>query len=285
MTIQINEILTLRRLIQEAKAAGKKVGLVPTMGALHAGHASLIRAARAETQFVVVSIFVNPLQFGPKEDLSTYPRPIERDLEICRQEKVDMVFMPSAEVMYPPGFRTYVEVLELADTLCGPSRPGHFRGVATVVLKLLNIVQPDIGFFGQKDAQQSRIIIQLVRDLSVPTEIRICPTVREPDGLALSSRNQYLDAQQRSQAPLLFQALTQAKILVECGETDVNVIRATLRSRLAMAQGAVVDYAEVVDAETLRPHNELKGDLLIAVAVKFGTTRLIDNVLVRSPVP
>lgn len=256
------------------------VGLVPTMGALHAGHVSLIRAARAETGFVVVSIFVNPLQFGPTEDLDRYPRSLERDLAICHEEGVDAIFAPEVAEMYPPDFRTHVEVRDLQDVLCGASRPGHFRGVATVVLKLLNIIQPDIAYFGQKDAQQARIIQQMVSDLAVPVEVRICPIVREPDGLALSSRNQYLDANQRRQAVVLYQALQEARALIEGGERDADCIRAALARRIAEAPGAKLDYAALVDAQTLQPLDRVEGSILLAVAAKFGTTRLIDNELV-----
>jgi pantoate--beta-alanine ligase len=262
-----------------ARGRGLSVGLVPTMGALHAGHASLIRAARRDTGFVAVSIFVNPTQFGPNEDFARYPRPLERDLEVCAAEGADLVFTPPAEALYPPGFRTYVEVHGLQHVLCGLSRPTHFRGVTTVVLKLLHIVGPDVAYFGQKDAQQLRIIGQMVRELDVPVEVRMCPIVREPDGLALSSRNRYLDAQQRQQAPALFQALEQARRLVEAGERDADRIRQALAGRLATAPLARVEYAAVVDWETLAPPERLRGRVLIALAVHFGTTRLIDNVL------
>ena len=214
----------MRRPSAAARRAGKTVGLVPTMGALHAGHVSLIDAARAADGFVVVSIFVNPTQFGPKEDLSRYPRPLERDLEMCGAAGVDLVFTPDAATMYPPGFRTFVEVNELSDVLEGASRPGHFRGVATVVLKLFNLVQPDRAYFGQKDAQQVRIIRQMVRDLNVPVEVVVRPTVREPDGLALSSRNQYLDAEQRRKAVALNEALEEAEATIRAGERDPVVI-------------------------------------------------------------
>src|SRR5262249_19807997 len=186
----------------------------------HEGHASLIRAARAETGFVVVSVFVNPTQFGPNEDLSRYPRPWENDLETCRRERVDLVFRPEPATMYPPGYRTFVEVTGLQDVLCGASRPGHFRGVATVVLKLFNLVHPNVAYFGQKDAQQVRIIQQMVRDLDVPVAVRVCPTVREPDGLALSSRNRYLDPDQRRRAVVLYQSLEDVRRRVEAGERD-----------------------------------------------------------------
>jgi pantoate--beta-alanine ligase len=268
-----------RQAVAEARARGGTIGLVPTMGALHAGHASLLRAARAEARFVVASLFVNPAQFGPQEDLNRYPRQLEEDLALCAAEGVDLVFAPDVPVMYPPGFCTYVEVHGLQDVLCGASRPNHFRGVATVVLKLFNIVQPDFAYFGQKDAQQFRIIQQLVRDLDVPVRLRVCPIVREPDGLALSSRNRYLDAHQRRQAPALSQALAEARTLVERGERDAALVQQQLAARLAAVPGATLDYAAVVDAETLQPVARLQGTVLVAVAVKFGVTRLIDNIL------
>ena len=223
---------------------------------MHAGHASLIQAARKETGFVVVSIFVNPLQFGPKEDLACYPRPLEQDLDLCDREGVATVFVPEVAAMYPPDFRTSVEVRELQDVLCGASRPIHFRGVTTVVLKLFNIVQPDVAYFGQKDAQQARIVQQMVRDLAVPVELRICPTVREPDGLALSSRNQYLNLEQRQHAVELYQSLEEARSLVEEGEREASVVERVLVARIASAPSVALDYAVVVNADTLRPIKE-----------------------------
>jgi pantoate--beta-alanine ligase len=274
-------VAEVRRAVAGARRRGLTVGLVPTMGALHEGHASLIRAARAQTGFVVVSIFVNPTQFGPNEDFSRYPRPLEQDLEACGREGVDLAFVPEPATVYPPGFRTFVEVHGLQDVLCGASRPGHFRGVATVVLKLFNTVQPDVAYFGQKDAQQARIIRQMVRDLDVPVEVRVCPIVRAADGLALSSRNQYLDPEQRRHATVLHRALAEARARVEGGERDAAAVRRALAERLASTPGAVVDYAAVVDYDTLQPVERLRGQVLIAVAVKFGGTRLIDNVLVE----
>jgi pantoate--beta-alanine ligase len=271
----------VRRAVADARRRGLRVGLVPTMGALHEGHASLIRAARAETGFVVVSIFVNPTQFGPNEDFHRYPRPLEQDLAVCGRERVDLAFGPEVAMLYPPGFRTYVEVHGFQDVLCGASRAGHFRGVATVVLKLFNLVQPDVAYFGQKDAQQARIIRQMVRDLDVPVEVRTCPIVREPDGLALSSRNQYLTPEQRGHATVLYRALEEARAMVEAGERDAAVVRRAVAGRLAAAPGAVVDYAEVVDYDTLQPLGRLGGQVLVAVAVKFGATRLIDNLLLE----
>jgi pantoate--beta-alanine ligase len=273
----IQTVDDVRFAVARARQRGLSIGLVPTMGALHEGHASLIRAASAETGFVVVSIFVNPMQFGPKEDLSRYPRQLEKDLQLCRHEEVDAVFAPSAEAMYPGGFCTYVEVTGLQDVLCGASRPGHFRGVATVVLKLFAIVQPDVAYFGQKDFQQVRIIEQMIRDLNVPVRLRRCPTVREPDGLALSSRNQYLDPEQRRQAVVLFQALEEARENIEGGERDGDAIRRRLAARIGTAPDARIDYADVVDAENLQSLKTVTRDVVIALAVKFGDTRLIDN--------
>jgi pantoate--beta-alanine ligase len=275
-------VAEVRQAVAQARARGLSVGLVPTMGALHAGHASLIRAARQETGYVVVSIFVNPTQFGPHEDYSRYPRTPEQDLGVCAREGADVVFAPEVAEIYPPGFRTFVEVPDLQDVLCGASRPGHFRGVATVVLKLFLIVGPDRAYFGQKDAQQARVIRQLVRDLEVPVHLRVCPIIREPDGLALSSRNQYLDPDQRRQATVLYQALEEARALVRAGERDAGAVQRAVAARIASAPGAVLDYVAVVDADTLQPAPALRGEILVAVAVRFGATRLIDNVLLRS---
>jgi pantoate--beta-alanine ligase len=266
-----------RRAVAAARAAGRTVGFVPTMGALHAGHASLIRLARRECGFVVVSIFVNPTQFGPSEDFSRYPRTLPDDQAACEREAAELIFAPEPAAMYPPSFRTFVEVQELGDHLCGPSRPDHFRGVATVVLKLLNIVQADRAYFGQKDAQQVRIIRQMVRDLDVPTAVVVGPTVREPDGLALSSRNRYLGPAERRHATVLFEALSEVRRRVETGERDATALRRYMVERISATPGARLDYAEIVDADTLRPIERLTGPALAAVAVKFGTTRLIDN--------
>jgi len=270
-------IEAVRPAVGEARSRNLTIGLVPTMGALHAGHVSLIQAARRETQYVVVSIFVNPTQFGPGEDLDRYPRQLDLDLKVCRENGVDMVFVPAAAIMYPEGFRIFVEVRELEDVLCGADRPGHFRGVATVVLKLFNIVQPDVAFFGQKDAQQVRMVRQLVDDLNVPIRLRICPIVRESDGLAMSSRNQYLDKTQRLYARVLNETLEEVRQRVEKGERDARVLREVLAGRIASTPGAVMDYAAVVDSDTLKPIGKLDGEVLVALAVKFGATRLIDN--------
>ncbi|HEY1377486.1 MAG TPA: pantoate--beta-alanine ligase [Gemmataceae bacterium] len=266
-----------RKAVAAARGRSQTVGFVPTMGALHEGHASLIRLARQQCGFVVVSVFVNPTQFGPNEDFTRYPRTLPEDLAVCEREGADLVFAPEPAAMYPPGFRTFVEVAELGDHLCGPSRPGHFRGVATVVLKLFNVVQPDRAYFGQKDAQQARIIRQMVRDLNVPTEIVVAPTVREPDGLALSSRNRYLGPAERTHATVLIEALREARRRVEAGERDAAALRTMMADRVRATPGAVLDYAEVVDADTFRPVDRLAAPAVAALAVTFGTTRLIDN--------
>jgi pantoate--beta-alanine ligase len=278
----VTTIDAVRQAVMRARSAGRLVGLVPTMGALHAGHLSLIQAARAETDYVVVTVFVNPTQFGPLEDLTRYPRPLERDLELCEREGTDLVFVPETATIYPPGFCTHVEVHGLQDVLEGAFRPGHFRGVCTIVLKLFNIVQPDVAYFGQKDAQQARIVQQMVHDLNVPVRLRICPTVREADGLALSSRNQYLSPDERRQAVVLSQALEEARARVERGERSADALVRAMRRRIESAPGAVVDYVAVVDAGSLQPVERLQGSVLIATAVKFGTTRLIDNVLIEN---
>jgi pantoate--beta-alanine ligase len=279
----VTDIAPLRQVVAEARRGGRTIGLVPTMGALHDGHLSLIKAARAETGYVVVSIFVNPTQFGPNEDLTRYPRPLERDLELCGEAGVDLVFHPRPEVMYPPDYRTFVEVTGLQDVLCGASRPGHFRGVATVVLKLFNQVQPDRAYFGQKDAQQTRIIGQMVRDLNVPVEIRICPIVREADGLALSSRNEYLEAEERRRAIVLYHTLTEARRRIEAGERDAAAVQQAMAKRIACVPGAVLDYAAVVDADSLQALSRIDAEhsVLLALAVRFGGTRLIDNLLIQ----
>ena len=277
----VDRISTLREALAPIRQRGGSIGFVPTMGALHRGHTSLLDLARTANAFVVASIFVNPTQFGPNEDFSRYPRQMEQDLALCESAGVDLVFTPSPEEMYPRGSGTFVEVTGLTDGLCGASRPGHFRGVATVVLKLLNVVQPQRAYFGQKDAQQVRVIQQLVRDLNVPVEIVVGPTVREADGLALSSRNQYLDAGQRGAATVLYQALQEANNQIESGARDGAAVQRTMAERIASTPGAVIDYVEIVDRESLQPLAKLRGTILVAVAVKFGATRLIDNLLIE----
>jgi pantoate--beta-alanine ligase len=271
----------VRQTVAQARVRGLSVGFVPTMGALHEGHARLLRAARAETGFVVASIFVNPTQFGPSEDFHRYPRPFDNDVAVCRAEGVDLIFHPEPAALYPPDYHTYVEVHGLQDVLCGKARPGHFRGVATVVLKLFNIVQPDLAYFGQKDAQQVRLLMQMVRDLNLPVEIKICPIVREPDGLAMSSRNQYLDGVQRPSATVLYEVLTAIQAQIAAGERQAAPLIRLAQEMVARAPAARLDYAEVVSWHTLQPLTELRGDVLIALAVFFGTTRLIDNLRIN----
>jgi pantoate--beta-alanine ligase len=278
LAVTVEEV---RQAVAQPRRQGLTVGLVPTMGALHRGHAALIETARAETGFVVVSIFVNPTQFGPSEDFSRYPRPLEQDLELCGTLGADLVFHPSVEVMYPPGFSTHVEVSGLPDGLCGASRPGHFRGVCTVVLKLFNLIQPDRAYFGQKDGQQARIVQQMAADLNVPVQVCVQPTVREPDGLALSSRNRYLDPDQRRRATILYSALREAEARIQAGERDAEAIRRLLAERVQQTPGALLDYASVVDAGTLQPVAQLQGEVMLALAVKLGSTRLIDNLRVQ----
>ncbi|MDY3552629.1 pantoate--beta-alanine ligase [Gemmata sp. JC717] len=270
-------IADVRHAVARARAAGKTVGFVPTMGALHDGHAALVRAARAATDFVVVSIFVNPTQFGPNEDFAKYPRTLEADQRVCAGSGADLIFAPGVAEMYPAGAVTSVDVAKLGDHLCGAARPGHFRGVCTVVLKLFNIVAPDVAFFGSKDYQQARIIVQMVRDLDVPVRVRVEPTVREPDGLALSSRNRYLSPAERAVAPRIQQALRAARERARAGEVDAARLESALHAELSAIPGARVDYARVVDAETVQPLARLDRPAVAAVAVFLGTTRLIDN--------
>ena len=267
-----------RRSIKE----GKRIGFVPTMGALHTGHLSLIRRARHDNDLVVTSIFVNPLQFGPKEDLKKYPRDLNRDAQLCRKEAVDILFYPEASTMYPAGHKTLVHVLDLSDKLCGKSRPGHFRGVSTVVLKLFNIVRPDTVYFGQKDAQQAIIIKKMVSDLHLPIAVKVLSTVRENNGLALSSRNQCLKAQEKIDALVVPGALNLARKLIKNGEKDAHKIIQAMRKRVTKKKNVKIDYISVVDLEKLEPLRRLNGEYLIALAVWIGKTRLIDNIVVET---
>jgi pantoate--beta-alanine ligase len=261
-----------------ARELGMNVAFIPTMGALHEGHAALIRAAGRPSSFVVVSIFVNPTQFGPAEDFARYPRTLEADRAVCAAAGANAIFAPAVEEMYPDNAVAFVDVAKLGDTLCGPRRPGHFRGVCTVVLKLFNIVQPDVAYFGAKDYQQARIIQQMVRDLNVPVRVQVEPTVREADGLALSSRNRYLSADERAAAPAIYRALQATKARANAGEKDVSALEATWHADLSVIPGARIDYANIVDAETLQPLPRLDRPAVAAVAVFLGNTRLIDSV-------
>lgn len=274
----------MQEIARQARGTGKKIAFVPTMGALHDGHLSLVRRARELGDLVVVSVFVNPRQFAPEEDYTRYPRDLARDTDLCIQEGVDHLFVPEAEEMYPSGYRTFVEVEGLSSILEGLSRPAHFRGVTTVVLKLLNIVKPHFAFFGQKDAQQSIIVRRMAKDLNLDVEIVVAPIVRHEDGLALSSRNAYLGPAERAAATVLSRALAKARGMVEReGVRDARAIEAALHSVLEEEPRARVDYVAVVDANTLEEVDQLSGDTLIPLAVHIGGTRLIDNVIVRPP--
>jgi len=272
---------SIKREIGKQKRKAKTIGFVPTMGALHEGHLSLIRQAVKENELVVVSIFVNPLQFGPREDFKKYPRPLSRDLKLCRKEGVDFVFTPDPESLYPKKFSTFVEVAGLADQLCGKFRPGHFRGVATVVAKLLNIVQPDRIYLGQKDAQQAIIIKRMVDDLDFSVKVRVMPTLRQKDGLAMSSRNIYMNMRERKSATVLFRALNLAKLLISNGAKDSLRIISRMRQMIAR-EPAKIDYIAIVDLESLSPLRKISGNCLIALAVRIGKVRLIDNTIIRA---
>jgi pantoate--beta-alanine ligase len=267
---------------RQAHREGKRVGFVPTMGALHQGHLSLVRAAREQTDIVVTSIFVNPAQFGPTEDFSKYPRTFEKDSAMLAAEKTDYIFSPSMEEMYPKDATTWVDVEELSGKLDGRSRPGHFRGVTTVVSKLFNIVQPDMAFFGQKDAAQVAVIRKMVRDLNFPLEIVVCPIVRESDGLAMSSRNAYLNPEQRKQALALSRALQQVQKLVAHGETSAESLVGAGKQAMAEEPSVRLDYFAIVNPDTLDPVTDVSQGALVAVAAYVGTTRLIDNLLLSA---
>ena len=277
----IHTIEWMKQVARQAHAEGRSTGFVPTMGALHAGHLSLVRAALAESQPVIASIFVNPTQFGPSEDFQKYPRTLEADSKKLEDAGVDYLFAPEASEIYPPGFRTWVNVEGLSERLEGRVRQGHFRGVTTVVLKLLDIVQPQKAFFGRKDAQQARIIRQMARDLHLDTEIVVCPIVREADGLAMSSRNAYLNPDERRAATILFRALDGARVSIARGERDALRLTAAMRDAVRTEPLAELDYAEIVDAETLEPVTRLRGACLALLAVRIGSVRLIDNMLVE----
>lgn len=261
---------------------GQTIGFVPTMGYLHEGHLSLMRRGRAENDYLVISIFVNPTQFGPKEDFKRYPRDFARDKRLAKLYGADVIFYPQLKDIYPPGYKTYVKVEDLGKVLCGKSRPGHFRGVATVVLKLFNIVQPDLSYFGQKDAQQAIIIKQMVQDLNLPTKIKVLPIVREKDGLAMSSRNTHLNRQQRANATILFKALQTAVGMIESENIAPRRIIGKMRKMIKSKPGARIDYIKIVDVHSLKEVKKFKGEVLIALAVFFGKTRLIDNVIIHT---
>jgi pantoate--beta-alanine ligase len=269
----------LREMLARVRRLGASVGLVPTMGALHEGHGRLMDAARRETDCVVASIFVNPIQFDRQEDLDRYPRTLDADLGFCGDRRVDIVFAPDAADMYPEPPLTFVEVTRVGEKLCGEFRPGHFRGVATVVLKLFHIIQPDRAYFGEKDAQQLAVIRRMARDLNLAVEVMPVPTAREADGLALSSRNQRLSAEERKIAPILYQALLVSQKLIGSGSTDAMEVKAVAQAVLAQQPGVRTEYLEVVDPEEMQPVERIDGPVRVAAAVWLGSTRLIDNML------
>ena len=275
-------LTTIADMVAAREEASRPLGLVPTMGYFHAGHLALVKRARRENTVVVVSIFVNPTQFGPDEDYATYPRDMERDLALLRKEKVDVVFAPTAEEMYPAGYATFVDVQGVTSGLEGEKRPGHFRGVATAVTKLFTIVRPDRSYFGQKDGQQAAVVRRLTRDLNLGSEIVVVPTVREPDGLALSSRNVYLSAQERQAAPVLYRALCRAEELWRQGERDAEVLRQEMAGVVHAEPLAQLDYSSIADAESLEELGEVDRPAMASLAVRFGKARLIDNILLSN---
>jgi pantoate--beta-alanine ligase len=280
------EVIRIPRVMQETSRKflreGKTIGFVPTMGALHEGHLSLVKSAKQDNHVTVVSIFVNPIQFGPSEDFEQYPRDIEGDMEKLRIEEVDTVFMPGISYMYPERFLTYVEVKDISEKLCGAVRPGHFIGVATVVTKLMNIVKPKMVYLGQKDFQQSVIVKRLVKDLDMDVDVVVCPTLREKDGLAMSSRNAYLDNAQREAAKVIYQCLKEASDVIKSGTSDGTYVKNLMHNRLLKEPlVSAIDYAGVYDPETMDELSELKKEVLLAVALKMGDIRLIDNMLVE----
>jgi pantoate--beta-alanine ligase len=279
----VGTIADLRARLEAARASGQSVGFVPTMGYLHDGHASLMAAARSDADVVVASIFVNPLQFGPTEDLAAYPRDLEGDTAVAEREGVDLLFVPSGEEMYPEGqVRTSISVGEVSEPLEGRARPTHFAGVATVVAKLFAIVGPCTAYFGEKDYQQVAVVRQMVRDLSIPVEVRACPTLREPDGLAMSSRNAYLTPEERAAAPVVHAALQVGRADIDAGERDPAKVRALMADLIVAEPLAELDYADVVDARTLQVVDPLEGELRLLAAVRFGKARLIDNIGARA---
>ncbi|MSR60395.1 MAG: pantoate--beta-alanine ligase [Planctomycetaceae bacterium] len=277
----VERIAAIRAIVAAARDRGERVGLVPTMGALHAGHLSLMQAARNECDFVVATIFVNPKQFGPQEDFRKYPRDLATDLRLCAEAGVDAVFHPPTEEVYPPGFTSFVEMGGLSEVLEGRFRPGHFRGVATVVLKLFQMVPADCAYFGQKDYQQQAIIRRMCGDLNVPIEIRVCPTIREPDGLALSSRNVFLNEAERKAALSLSRALHLARQKISEGATDLHVVRDEMRQLLNSTPTVHADYATLVDPDTLEEIATVLPRQVAVVAARVGVTRLIDNLIIE----
>jgi pantoate--beta-alanine ligase len=276
----IENISRMSTFVKMMKKEGKSIGFVPTMGYLHEGHMSLVKAAKKHTDVVVMSIFVNPIQFGPKEDFEKYPRDLRHDEGLARDAGVDVIFYPSLKEMYQQGYATYVTVEKLSDTLCGESRPGHFKGVATVVTKLFNIVRPDVAYFGQKDMQQALMIKKMASDLNMGIDVKIMPIVREEDGLAMSSRNMYLSEAEKKDATIMYQSLKQAETIIKQGERDAKRIVRTIEEMIKQKPTARIDYVKVVDAKELKDIKTVSGETIIALALFFGQTRLIDNTIV-----
>jgi len=277
----VDSISRMQTFVKILKKEGRTIGLVPTMGALHEGHLSLMRAAKTHTDVVVVSIFVNPLQFGPSEDFGKYPRDFARDEEMASRVGVDVIFCPKAEEMYPAGYSTYVNVEGLTEGLCGASRPGHFKGVTTVVTKLFSIVKPDIAYFGQKDAQQAFVIRRMVENLNMGIDIKVLPTIREKDGLAISSRNVFLSKEERREATALYVSLKKAESAVRGGEREPRAVIAAIEEVIRECPSAEIDYISIVDTQSLKDVTVIAGEVLIALAVTIGHTRLIDNTIMK----
>jgi len=278
---QFTKISEIRKALEKVRRQGKTIGFVPTMGYLHEGHLSLVRESLKKADYTAISIFVNPTQFGPEEDFNRYPRDLSRDAQILEKEGVNILFIPDTREMYPEGYKTFVEIQDLQNLLCGESRPGHFRGVCTVVLKLFNIIQPNMCFFGQKDAQQAVIIKKMVRDLNLDISIEVLPIVREYDGLAMSSRNSYLDPEQRKAALVLYESLKEAEKMIREGERSAGNIIERMCKIINSEPRARIDYVEIVDLENLNPVVEIENKALIALAVFIGSVRLIDNIIVN----
>jgi pantoate--beta-alanine ligase len=277
----VTKIKDVRSFVRDARKKGLSIGLVPTMGYLHQGHISLVEASKKENNLTILTIFVNPTQFGPNEDLSKYPRDMERDLKLCSEAGVDLVFSPEVSELYPEGFCTYVNVEGITSSLCGKSRPTHFRGVTTIVSKLFNISTPDRAYFGQKDAQQFFVIERMTKDLNMDINLVMCPIVRENDGLAKSSRNVYLNPEERKQSLVLSQSLKLAEKLILSGERKADIIISEMKKNIDKMNLANIDYIEIVHAKTLQPADLIEGNTLVALAVKFGNTRLIDNIILE----
>ncbi|MBM2841615.1 MAG: Pantothenate synthetase [Bacteroidetes bacterium] len=282
MAVVIKDVVEMQRLAERLRTEGKRIAVVPTMGYLHEGHLKLIEIAKQHAQIIVTTIFVNPKQFGPSEDFSRYPRNLERDTQLASNVGTDYIFAPATEAMYPSDYHSFLDIEQIADVLEGKARPGHFRGVATVVAKIFNITKPHVAVFGQKDAQQIVVVRQMVRDLNFNIEIVVAPIVREPDGLAMSSRNTYLSGEQRSEAPILFTSLKLAENLIHEGDRNAAAVIERMRDLISKNTAGVVDYISIADAATLKELSQCKGTLLVSLAVRFGSTRLIDNIILHA---